>query len=62
VHLQSLESDKNVKRALKIIPTRGLTMPEADCQKELAAMVEFRKLKACKYARHDDKGDWDDSN
>ena len=46
--MQSLESDKNAKRALKIIPTRGLTMSEADCQKELVAMIEFRKPKVCK--------------
>ncbi|RFU35445.1 hypothetical protein B7463_g863, partial [Scytalidium lignicola] len=45
VHLQSLESDKNAKRALKVIPTRGLTMSEADCQRELIAMMEFRKPK-----------------
>jgi hypothetical protein len=45
------ESDKNAKRALKIIPTRGLTMSEADCQRELAAMMEFRKPKVCNIFR-----------
>lgn len=48
VHLQSLDSDKNTQRALKIISTRGLTMSEADCQRELVAMMEFRKPKVCK--------------
>lgn len=47
VHLQSLESDKDAKRAVKVIPTRGLTMSEADCQRELVPMMEFRKPKAC---------------
>jgi hypothetical protein len=40
VHLQSLDSDEDVKRALKIIPTRGVKLSLADCQRELTAMIE----------------------
>ena len=45
VHLQSQESDKAEKRALKIIPTRGTKLSLADCQRELTAMIEFTKPK-----------------
>lgn len=48
VHLQCLDSDKKTTRALKIIPKRGLSMSNADCQRELMAMVEFKKPKVCK--------------
>jgi hypothetical protein len=48
VHLQYLDSDKKTTRALKIIPTRGLSMSIADCQRELVAMIEFKKPKVCK--------------
>lgn len=49
VHLQTLESDRSEKRALKVIPTRGLTMSLADCQRELVAMTEFKKHKVCQH-------------
>jgi hypothetical protein len=46
VHLQSQESDKDAKRALKVIPTRGgIKLTLADCQRELMAMIEFAKPK-----------------
>lgn len=46
VHLQSQDSDRQNTRALKIIPTRGLKLTLADCQRELKAMIEFKKPKA----------------
>lgn len=45
VHLQSQEAEKDVKRALKIIPTRGMKLSQEDCQRELTAMIEFAKPK-----------------
>jgi hypothetical protein len=45
VHLQSQESDKDAKRALKVIPTKGVKLSLADCQRELTAMIEFTKPK-----------------
>jgi hypothetical protein len=45
VHLQSQESDKDTKRTLKIILTRGVKLSFADCQRELMAMIEFTKPK-----------------
>jgi hypothetical protein len=42
VHLQSQDSDKDVKMALKIIPTR---LSLADCERELMAIIEFAKPK-----------------
>jgi hypothetical protein len=46
VHLQSQDSDKNAKRALKIIPTTGVKkLSLAECQRELTAMIEFAKPK-----------------
>jgi hypothetical protein len=45
VHLQSQESDKDAKRALKVIPTRGVKLSLDDCQRELTAMIEFTKPK-----------------
>jgi hypothetical protein len=45
VHLQSQESDKDAKRALKVIPTRGVKLSLEDCQRELTAMIEFTKPK-----------------
>jgi hypothetical protein len=45
VHLQSQESNKNAKRALKVIPTRGVKLSLEDCQRELTAMIEFTKPK-----------------
>ena len=55
VHLQSQESDKNGKRALKIIPTRGAKLSLADYQRELTALIEFTKPKVSlmsSYTRH----------
>jgi calcium/calmodulin-dependent protein kinase I len=46
VHLQSQESDKDAKRALKIIPAEGVKRSLADSQRELRAMIEFAKPKA----------------
>ena len=43
VHLQSQEAEKDVKRALKIIPTRGVKLSHEDFQRELTAMIEFTK-------------------
>ena len=43
VYLQSQESNKNVKRALKVIYTKGVKLSLADCQRELTAMIEFTK-------------------
>jgi hypothetical protein len=45
VHLQSQESDKNDKRALKIISTTGVKLSLADCRRELTALIEFTKPK-----------------
>jgi calcium/calmodulin-dependent protein kinase I len=45
VHLQFQEGDKDAKRALKIIPTRGMKLSLTDCQRELMAMIEFTKPK-----------------
>jgi hypothetical protein len=45
VQLQIQESDKDVKRALKVIPTRGVKLSLADCKRELRAMIEFTKPK-----------------
>lgn len=45
VYLQALDSDKTKKRALKIIPTGGLKLSVADCQRELLALIEFQKPK-----------------
>jgi hypothetical protein len=45
VHLQSQDIDKNAKRALKVIPTRGPKMSLTGCQRELIAMIEFTKPK-----------------
>ena len=45
VLLQSQESDKNDKRALKIIPTTGVKLSLTDCQRELTALIEFTKPK-----------------
>ena len=45
VHLQSQESNKDAKRALKVIPTKGMNLSLADCQRELVAMIEFTKPK-----------------
>lgn len=45
VHLQSQETDKDAKRALKIIHTRGQKLSLTDCQRELTAMIEFTKPK-----------------
>jgi serine/threonine protein kinase len=45
VYLQYQESDKDAKRALKVIPTKGAKLSLADCQRELMAMIEFAKPK-----------------
>jgi hypothetical protein len=45
VYLQSQDLDKDAKRALKFIPTRGVKLSPADCQRELTAMIEFTKPK-----------------
>jgi len=45
VQLQSQDSDKDAKRALKVIPTRGVKLSLADCQRELTTMIEFTKPK-----------------
>ena len=45
VHLQSQDSDKDTKRALKIIPTKGVKLSLKDCERELTAMIEFAKPK-----------------
>jgi hypothetical protein len=47
VYLQVLESDKETVRALKVVSTRGRRMSIADCEREIAAMAEFRKPKVC---------------
>jgi hypothetical protein len=48
VHLQSQESNKDEKRALKIIYTGGVKLSVTDCQRELTAMIEFTKPKVKK--------------
>lgn len=45
VLLQSQETEKESKRALKIIPTRGIKLSREECQRELTAMIEFTKPK-----------------
>jgi calcium/calmodulin-dependent protein kinase I len=45
VHLQSQDTDKDSKRALKVIPTRGMRMSQEDCKRELTALIEFTKPK-----------------
>jgi hypothetical protein len=45
VHLQAQETAKDTKRALKIIPTRGMKLSQEDCKRELTAMIEFTKPK-----------------
>lgn len=52
VHLQSQDSDKDAKRVLKIISTRGVKLTLADCQRELTAMIEFTKPKVGIIALH----------
>ena len=43
VLLQTLDSDTEKKRALKVI--RGVKMTQDECQRELTAMIEFTKPK-----------------
>jgi hypothetical protein len=43
VLLQALDNNTEKKRALKVI--RGVKMTQAECQRELAAMIEFTKPK-----------------
>jgi hypothetical protein len=43
VLLQALDNDPEKKRALKVI--RGVKMTQAECQRELTAMIEFTKPK-----------------
>lgn len=46
VYLQSQESDKNARRALKMVPTTGVRkLSDTECQRELTAMIEFAKPK-----------------
>jgi hypothetical protein len=47
VLLQCQESDKDVKRALKVIPTRGVNLSLAERRRELTAMIEFTKPRVC---------------
>ena len=45
VLLQALDTDREKKRALKVI--RGVKMTQDEFQRELSAMIEFSKPKVC---------------
>jgi hypothetical protein len=45
VYLQAQESDRNAKRALKVIRKAGMKLNSTDIERELMAMIEFSKPK-----------------
>lgn len=51
VQLQVQDKDPESKRALKVIPTRE-RMSNAECERELTALIEFTKPKVSMHAKH----------